>query len=123
MEENKKITRSEVGDAMDRICDFCNKVVSDDDVVFSQYDLPGDIRIVQEYLSEALPQTAEWVEDKEQIHVEKTYHCSSCGFRAWGDYEKTEYCGGCGSKMKDETNRPYDHIWDMYVDEFDDDEK
>ena len=45
------------------------------------------------------PKTGHWIEDAEQHHVEKTYHCSECGHGAWGEYEKTEYCGGCGSKM------------------------
>ena len=43
--------------------------------------------------------TGHWIEDAEQHHVEKTYHCSECGHGVWGEYEKTEYCGGCGAKM------------------------
>lgn len=42
-----------------------------------------------------------WLEDDEQIHVELTYHCSECGFQAWGEYEKTDYCGGCGADMRE----------------------
>ena len=45
------------------------------------------------------PKTGHWIEDAEQHHVEKTYHCSECGHGVWGEYEKTEYCGGCGAKM------------------------
>lgn len=41
-----------------------------------------------------------WVEDDEQIHIELTYHCSECGFQAWGEHEKTDYCGGCGADMR-----------------------
>lgn len=42
---------------------------------------------------------SEWIEDDKQNHVEKTYHCSECGFKAWGEAEKTKFCGGCGAKM------------------------
>ena len=41
-----------------------------------------------------------WIEDEEQKHVEKTWHCSECGNQAWGEYEKTTYCCHCGAKMK-----------------------
>lgn len=41
-----------------------------------------------------------WLKDKLQNHVELTYHCSECGFEAWGKYELTKYCGGCGARMK-----------------------
>lgn len=40
-----------------------------------------------------------WIEDKIQIHIEKTYHCSECECQAWGEYEKTNYCPNCGAKM------------------------
>ena len=51
------------------------------------------------------PKTGHWIEDAEQHHVEKTYHCSECGHGAWGEYEKTEYCGGCGAKMVEPTGK------------------
>ena len=50
-------------------------------------------------LASAQPEPGEWVEDERQIHVEKTYHCSKCGYQAWGEYEKTKYCPGCGKYM------------------------
>jgi predicted RNA-binding Zn-ribbon protein involved in translation (DUF1610 family) len=43
-----------------------------------------------------------WIKDKLQKHVELTYHCSECGFKAWGKSELTKYCGGCGAKMNRE---------------------
>lgn len=51
------------------------------------------------------PKTGHWIEDAEQHHVEKTYHCSECGHGVWGEYEKTEYCGGCGAKMVEPQER------------------
>ena len=54
-------------------------------------------------LPSAQPEIGEWIEDEEQHHIEKCFHCSECGFGAWGRYEKTRFCGGCGSKM----NNPY----------------
>ena len=44
--------------------------------------------------------TGEWIEDEEQHHVEKTWHCSECGNKAWGSYEKTTYCCQCGARMR-----------------------
>lgn len=43
--------------------------------------------------------TGHWIEDEEQNHVEVCYHCSECGFEAWGEHEKTSFCGGCGAWM------------------------
>lgn len=45
------------------------------------------------------PKTGYWVENEKQTHVEKMYHCSECGFEAWGKGECTDYCGGCGVRM------------------------
>lgn len=42
-----------------------------------------------------------WIEDEEQKHVEKTWHCSECGNQAWGEYEKTTYCCHCGARMEE----------------------
>ena len=42
-----------------------------------------------------------WLLDKEQTHIEKTYHCSECGLRAWGNGERTSYCPECGAKMEE----------------------
>ena len=33
------------------------------------------------------PKTGRWIEDEQQVHVVKTYHCSECGYDAW-DEEK-----------------------------------
>lgn len=41
----------------------------------------------------------EWIENEDQHHVEIIYHCSECGFQAWGDGELTNFCGGCGARM------------------------
>lgn len=41
-----------------------------------------------------------WIKDKEQNHVELTFHCSVCGRKAVGRFEKTRYCGDCGAKME-----------------------
>ena len=43
-----------------------------------------------------------WLKDDIQNHVELTYHCSECGFKAWGKSELTKYCGGCGAQMNRE---------------------
>lgn len=43
-----------------------------------------------------------WLKDDIQNHVELTYHCSECGFEAWGENELTKYCGGCGAQMNRE---------------------
>ena len=48
--------------------------------------------------------TAAWELDEQQEHVEKIYHCSNCGYRAWGEYEKTDFCGGCGAEMRGDTH-------------------
>lgn len=65
----------------------------------------GAVRSIVDHISE-LPSAqparkkGKWVEDDEQIHVELTYHCSECGFQAWGEHEKTDYCGICGAEME-----------------------
>jgi len=41
-----------------------------------------------------------WIEDEEQNNVELTFHCSECGRKAVGRFEKTRYCGDCGAKME-----------------------
>ena len=46
--------------------------------------------------------SGKWIENNEQPHVEKVYHCSNCGNKAWGEYEKTTYCPNCGAKMVEE---------------------
>ena len=46
------------------------------------------------------PKIGHWIENEKQNHVEKMYHCSECGFNAWGRYEKTKFCGGCGVRME-----------------------
>ena len=46
-----------------------------------------------------------WIENEKQNHVEKMYHCSECGFNAWGSYEKTKFCGGCGLRMENAYER------------------
>ena len=51
--------------------------------------------------------TAAWELDEQQEHVEKIWHCSNCGYRAWGSYEKTDFCGGCGADMRGETDERY----------------
>ena len=48
--------------------------------------------------------TGYWIEDEDQRHVEITYHCSECGFRAWGEGELTDFCGGCGARMVGDTD-------------------
>ena len=48
--------------------------------------------------------TGQWVEDDEQTHVEKTYHCSECGWPAWGEDEKTCFCPNCEARMKGEND-------------------
>ena len=42
-----------------------------------------------------------WVEDKEQNHVELTFHCSKCGCKAWGIEETTNFCPNCGADMRE----------------------
>ena len=72
------------------------RLVNNGEITLGEYEemtKPLDREIEQE------PKTGHWIEDAEQHHVEKTYHCSECGHKAWGEYEKTEYCGGCGAKM------------------------
>lgn len=61
-------------------------------------DIEGDYEIIGEYKE---PKTGHWVENEKQIHVEKMYHCSECGFEAWGECERTNYCGGCGARMSE----------------------
>lgn len=46
------------------------------------------------------PKIGKWIEDDEQIHVEKTYHCSECGYDIWGVDEKSNYCPNCGAEME-----------------------
>lgn len=41
-----------------------------------------------------------WIEDEEQNNVELTFHCSECGRKAVGRFEKTRYCGDCGAMME-----------------------
>lgn len=41
-----------------------------------------------------------WIEDEEQNNVELTFHCSECGRKAVGQFEKTRYCGDCGAMME-----------------------
>ena len=44
---------------------------------------------------------AKWIETtEEEMHVERTFRCSNCGFNAWGIDERTNYCGNCGADMR-----------------------
>ena len=43
---------------------------------------------------------AHWIKDEVQNHIEIKYHCSKCGYGAWGETEKTNYCPNCGTKME-----------------------
>lgn len=45
-------------------------------------------------------QHGEWIEDEEQNHVEITFHCSECGYKAWGIEETTNFCPNCGADMR-----------------------
>lgn len=63
-----------------------------------------DLRTIKTKLDELITddiqfKSGEWIENEEEKHIEICYHCSKCGFVAWGKYEKTKFCGGCGTKM------------------------
>lgn len=57
------------------------------------------LNMAMDALKDYKPKTGHWIEDDEQIHVEKTYHCSECGYGIWGVDEKSDYCPKCGAKM------------------------
>ena len=63
----------------------------------------SQIGVLVEWLVDKMPtiepKQGKWIEDIEQNHIEKCWHCSECGYKAWGKYEKTDFCGGCGAKM------------------------
>lgn len=66
----------------------------------------GDYYIRDKWVSEIIDKYGEqeqkvghWIENEKQTHIEKIYHCSECGFKAWGKCECTNYCGGCGCRM------------------------
>ena len=80
--------------------EFDDNGVGHDFEGYSSYSLD----VISDYLKKyfmpsAQPEPGEWVEDEQQLHVEKTYHCSKCGYPAWGVTEKTKYCPGCGTYM------------------------
>ena len=94
-------------------CDLIDRQAAIDDFTKWQYQLAdcfgedySGVSIVESAIKSlegypsAQPEIGEWLEDEKQNHIEKSFHCSSCGFGAWGAYEKTKFCGGCGSKMK-----------------------
>jgi hypothetical protein len=93
--EQKQTTKNDLG--VDCIVDILGS--------YTDLDIPYKRKIAENILTKLPsvtpqePKTGHWIEDAEQHHVEKTYHCSECGHGAWGEYEKTEYCGGCGAKM------------------------
>ena len=49
------------------------------------------------FMVEPQQKTGHWIEDEQQIHVVKTYHCSECGYDAWD--ERTKFCSNCGARM------------------------
>lgn len=57
-----------------------------------------DVRTIIEELPSA-EKIGKWIENEDQHHVEIIYHCSECGFQAWGEGELTNFCGGCGARM------------------------
>ena len=40
------------------------------------------------------PETGEWIEDEVQTYIEKMYHCSNCGFKAWGGNSSSRRIAG-----------------------------
>lgn len=66
----------------------------------AQKSLMGRSIFFTEHLPSVNPQPkiGHWIEDKEQIHVERTYHCSECGCMAFGN-ERSNYRPDCGAEM------------------------
>ena len=72
-------------------------VVNRDEIIKYLMELP---RVYPK--SESEKPSGKWIENEAQPHVEKVYHCSNCGNKAWGEYEKTTYCSHCGAHMVEE---------------------
>ena len=46
------------------------------------------------------PKRGKWIKDRKFNTRMKTYVCSNCKHRVWGDREKMPYCPNCGSRME-----------------------
>ena len=84
-----------VGNFKSDLCDC-------EDEFYKEFKCVGSRIDFTKMVMDRIRPTGHWIEDEEQNHVEVCYHCSECGFEAWGKHERTNYCGGCGAYMKGE---------------------